>query len=88
MQDAFAPRSPTRVVAVPSVDREFGRFVQTCLSPVPDLQMLEARLRVRYPRARVQVSELIGLDGVWYAYRDGHWQIPPTSREMGSRTKR
>jgi hypothetical protein len=88
MQDAFAPQSPTRVVAVPSADREFGQFVQACLSPVPDVGTLEGRLRMRYPEARVQVSEVIGRDGVWYAYRDGHWQIPAASRETGSTTER
>jgi hypothetical protein len=73
---------------VPSADREFGRFVEACLIPIPDEATLEARLRIRYPRARVQVSELIGRDGVWYAYRDGRWRIPAASVETGSPTER
>jgi hypothetical protein len=75
MQDAYLLRSLTRVVAMPSADRDFARFVEDCLSPVPNVATLESRLRARYPRARVQISELSGRDAVWYAYRDGRWQL-------------
>jgi hypothetical protein len=38
----------------------------------PDL--LEARLRVRYPEALVRVRKLSGEHGsIWYVYRDGSW---------------
>ncbi len=76
MQDAYRLRSPSRVVAMPSADRDFARFVEICLSPVPDIATLEDRLRMQYPQARVHVSELSGRDAVWYAYRDGRWQLP------------
>ena len=75
--DSSRLRTSTRVVTMPSADREFGRFVESCLSPDMDLGTLEARLRNRYPRSRVQPSELSGRDAVWYAYRDGHWLGSP-----------
>ncbi len=62
---------------MPSADHDFGSFVESCLSPAVDLGTLEARLRTRYPRARVQPTELSGRDAVWYAYRDGHWHGSP-----------
>ena len=63
-----------RVIAVPSNDDEFGRFVREAAGPSLAVGELEARLRSRYPRARVQPNELSGRDAVWYAYRDGHWE--------------
>ena len=67
-------RLPTRVIAVPSSDSDFVRFVRQAASASPAEAELEARLRARYPRARVQPNELSGRDAVWYAYRDGHWE--------------
>lgn len=81
MQDQYRLRSQARVVAMPSADREFARFVEICLNPVPDVPTLETRLRARYPRARVQVSELSGRDAIWYAYRDGRWQLPAAGQD-------
>ena len=75
MQDGSRLRNQTRVVAMPSADRDFAQFVEACLNPLSDLATLETRLRVRYPRARVQVSELSGRGAIWYAYRDGRWQL-------------
>ena len=77
MFDSSQSRSLTRVVSMPSDDRDFGRFVESCLSPEIDVATLESRLRTRYPRSRVQPSELSGRDAVWYAYRDGHWRGSP-----------
>ena len=62
---------------MPSTDRDFGTFVESCLGPALDVAALEACLRTRYPRARVHPSELSGRDAVWYAYRDGHWRGSP-----------
>ena len=77
MFDSPRSQSLTRVVTIPSADREFGRFVESCLSLEMDVRTLEACLRIRYPRSRVQPSELSGRDAVWYAYRDGHWRASP-----------
>jgi hypothetical protein len=65
---AFRRRSP------PS-DAAFGTLAQALVSDgleaSPDL---EARLRQRYPRARVRPRELSGEEAVvWYVYREGHW---------------
>ena len=67
-------RAPIRVIAVPSSDDEFGRFVREASGLSLAVPALEARLRSRYPRARVQPNELSGRDAVWYAYRDGRWE--------------
>jgi len=81
MQDPYPVGSRTRVVAMPSADRDFARFVEACLSPMANVATLETRLRARYPRARVQVSELSGRDAIWYAYRDGRWQLPAAGQD-------
>lgn len=65
---------PPRVVALPSTDGEFARFVQTCLCPDLEVGALEVSLHRRYPQARVHPNDLSGRDAVWYAYRDGRWQ--------------
>ena len=67
-------RTPIRVIAVPSNDDEFGQFVREASGPSLAVAALEARLRSRYPRARVRPNELSGRDAVWYAYRDGRWE--------------
>jgi hypothetical protein len=65
---------PVRVVPVPSSDIDFTRYVRELASAQIDGPALEARIRQRYPRARVHPNDLSGRDAVWYAYRDGHWE--------------
>jgi hypothetical protein len=65
---------PVRVVPVPSSDVEFTRYVRELASTQIDGPALEARIRQRYPRARVRPNDLSGRDAVLYAYRDGHWE--------------
>lgn len=69
-----------RVVAVPSSDLEFVGFVRESAGAPVDARALEARIRRRYPRARVQPNDLSGSDAVWYAYRDGRWEPGRSSR--------
>ncbi|HLY14451.1 MAG TPA: hypothetical protein VKR24_08875 [Candidatus Limnocylindrales bacterium] len=61
-------------MSVPAGDVEFARFVRTAASDRAGPALLEARLRSRYPRARVRPNELSGLDAALYAYRDGRWE--------------
>jgi hypothetical protein len=63
-----------RVVAVPSSDVDFAEYVRDLAGAHLDGPVLEARIRLRYPRARVHPNDLSGRDAVWYAYRDGHWE--------------
>jgi hypothetical protein len=75
MDDFARLTAPLPVVAVPSTDADFVRFVQACLSPDLDIPALELRLQRRYPRARIHPNDLSGRDAVWYAYRDGRWRL-------------
>jgi len=74
-----APPWATRVVSVPSSDVDFAGYVRDLAGAHLDGAALEARIRQRYPRARVHPNDLSGRDAVWYAYRDGHWE-PARSR--------
>lgn len=65
---------PPRVVAVPSSDAEFVRFVGEAASAQAEARTIEDRIRWRYPRARVHPNDLSGRDAVLYAYRDGRWE--------------
>ncbi len=64
----------TRVVAIPASDLDFVRFVRDAGLADRDPAALEARIRTRYPRARVHANDLSGRDAVLYAYRDGRWE--------------
>ena len=75
--DTSTPEGFVRPILVvnPVADRTFKAFAEQQLdegsSSVSDL---EARLRVRYPRAAVHARELSGEPiAIWYVYRDGHW---------------
>lgn len=78
MQDparlSFRSASAQRVVAVPSSDLEFVRFVREAAGAPADARSLEDRIRRRYPKARVHPNDLSSPDAVWYAYRDGRWE--------------
>jgi hypothetical protein len=65
---------PVRVVPVPSSDLDFSRYVRDLARAQVDGPVLEARIRLRYPSARVHPNDLSGRDAVWYAYRDGRWE--------------
>ena len=72
-----AGMKPTLIVN-PVTDRT---FVESANGLVDDgaasVEELEARLRVRYPRAVVHARELSGERiTVWYVYRDGKWTDP------------
>ena len=65
---------PTLIVN-PVTDRDFVASAERELSlGAKTVEALEARLRLRYPRAAVHARELSGEPVViWYVYRDGHW---------------
>ncbi len=74
-QEAHALALP-RIVALPSADAEFGRWVRQAARDLADVPAIERRIRSRYPQARLRASELSGRDAVLYAYRDGRWEPP------------
>jgi hypothetical protein len=62
------------LIVNPAADREFREFAAAGLRPDDDPKALEARLRVRFPKAIVRARDLSGEQVVvWYVYREGRW---------------
>jgi hypothetical protein len=59
----------------PVTDRDFVSEAERHLDDgATTVDLLESRLRVRYPRAVVHARELSGESTtIWYVYRDGRW---------------
>jgi hypothetical protein len=68
---------PTLVLN-PSDDDEFRSSAEELVeSGIVEPNLLEERLRRRWPSALVRPRELVGEHiQIWYVYRDGHWIRP------------
>lgn len=82
----------------PADDVEFARHADNVLRSIGESAgpaALERKLRARYPAAKVQLQDRLGMNGEtrphWYVYRDGRYVIaglPPEPSRAGEASQR